>query len=129
MVFRSTGQMHPEMMTTTFIESEMPIRSISTGTSTGGGTARKNSSTGSVRARSHVNDPIRRPPRMPRTMAAATPTKRRRRLGNTSERSRSPNHVLAKVETSVPGVGTKKLLAPRVEAHQIRTSNAGRARA
>ena len=47
MVFSSTGQTQPEMITATFIESVMPISRIRTGTRTGGGMARKNSSVGS----------------------------------------------------------------------------------
>ena len=47
-VFSSTGQIAPETITTTFIVSLTPISSISTGTSTGGGIARKNSNSGSV---------------------------------------------------------------------------------
>ena len=126
-VFSSTGQMQPEMMTTTFIESVMPISSIRTGISTGGGIARKNSSTGSVKSRSHLTEPISRPAAIPITIAATTPTSRRPIEGNTSETIRSPNQVSANASAKVAGVGTKKFVVPSVEAHQIRTRMTGRA--
>ena len=81
MVFSSTGQTQPEMITTTFMESVMPMSSISTGTRTGGGMARKNSSVGSSRARSHRTDPIRTPPTTPMTIAASDARPRAGRAG------------------------------------------------
>ena len=117
MVFSSTGQMHPEMITAIFMPSLMPTSSISTGTSTGGGSARKNSKTGSVTARIVRFNPTASPNTTPSTIAASTPITRRMTLGSTSVTIRSPNQVSMKVSTNCGGVGTKKFGSPEVAIH------------
>ena len=63
--------MHPETMTSTFIVSPTPESRMSSGTSTGGGVARKNSSTGSSVARTRACRPMTTPRPIP-TSAATT---------------------------------------------------------
>ena len=53
--------MQPNAMTTIFIVSSMPKNRMKIGTSTGGGMARKNSSTGSSRPRTVRLRPISTP--------------------------------------------------------------------
>ncbi len=69
-VLSRIGQTHPETMTSTFIRSPMPAKRMRIGTSTGGGMARRNSSTGSVAARSRRLLPMATPSATPRTSAA-----------------------------------------------------------
>ena len=53
--------MQPNAMTMTFMPSPMPKSRMKIGTSTGGGIARKNSNTGSVRPRTVREVPTRTP--------------------------------------------------------------------
>ena len=71
----------------------MPATRMTTGTSTGGGIARRNSSTGSVSARNRGLAPIATPSAMPAHNATVYPTASRARLGATSSSSRRPNQV------------------------------------
>ena len=102
----STGQIAPEMITRIFIRSLTPTTSIRTGTSTGGGIARKNSNSGSVNRRSHLTSPIGTPSAIPSAIASPVPMAKRATLGSTSELSRSPNQVSRKVVHSSSGVVT-----------------------
>jgi hypothetical protein len=70
-VLRRTGQTQPLAMTTIFIVSPMPANSMMTGTRTGGGTARRNSRTGSHTARTRRYEPITVPSATPATAAVA----------------------------------------------------------
>jgi hypothetical protein len=70
-VFSSTGHRQPETITSTFITSPMPATSMRIGTRTGGGTARRNSNSGSTTARSVRFAPTSMPSPMPSTSAAA----------------------------------------------------------
>lgn len=105
-VFSRTGQMQPKTIVTIFISSEIPMMSISTGISTGGGIARRNSISGSRSARSHGMEPTASPITIPITMAASSPAVMRARLGSTSVRNRPENHTSPKVSNSTAGVGT-----------------------
>jgi hypothetical protein len=56
-------------MTKIFMGSRMPRNSMSTGTRTGGGIARKNSRVGSRKARRRREEPMSMPSTMPNTSA------------------------------------------------------------
>jgi hypothetical protein len=89
-VLSRIGQTQPLAMTAIFIVSPMPANSMMTGTSTGGGTARRNSRTGSHTARTRRYEPMTVPRATPATAAHAYPADSRSTLGSTSSRSRSP---------------------------------------
>ena len=70
-VFSRIGHTQPDAMTRTFMRSPMPAIRMKTGTSTGGGIARRNSSTGSRNARTSRMLPISTPSPTPPTSASA----------------------------------------------------------
>jgi hypothetical protein len=81
-------------MTSTFMVVPMPATRMKIGTSTGGGIARRNSSTGSRAARSRGEPPMATPSPTPATVARANPASSRARLGSTSSTSRAPTQTL-----------------------------------
>jgi hypothetical protein len=96
-VLSRIGHRQPETMTSTFMVVPMPATRMKMGTSTGGGMARRNSSTGSRVARSRREEPTTTPRATPATLATANPASSRARLGRTSSTSRGPTQTPAKV--------------------------------
>jgi hypothetical protein len=97
MVLSRIGHRQPETITSTFMLLPMPAIRMKIGTSTGGGIARRNSSTGSQAARSRGEVPTATPRATPTTVARANPASSRARLGSTSSTSRGPSQTSAKV--------------------------------
>ena len=96
-VLSRIGHTQPLAITITFMVSPMPANRMMTGTSTGGGMARKNSSTGSSTARTRGIVPTSVPTPTPAATATPYPTASRARLGSTSARSRCPVQTSPKV--------------------------------
>jgi hypothetical protein len=96
MVLSRTGHRQPDTITSTFMVVPMPATRMKIGTSTGGGMARRNSSTGSRAARRPREDPTSTPRATPATVARANPASSRATLGSTSSASRPPSQVSAK---------------------------------
>src|SRR5690625_1731656 len=108
-VLSRIGQTAPSTITAIFMSLPIPMSNINTGINTTGGTARKNSMTGSVSWRNHRNDPINRPTTMPKIMETTIPSSRLVTEGTTSVVIRSQVQVVANALVIWSQVGTKKL--------------------
>ncbi len=125
-VFSRIGHTDPTTMTTTFIASVGPISTTAIGRSTGGGTARKNSSIGSSRSRSQRLRPISVPAAMPTTIATRMPMPSRARLGSTSVTNAGPIQVSTNASKSSAGDGKNCAGATVAQMPQITTRMIGR---